>query len=71
MNKINFKLSGLTCDACSKLVSNRFGKIPGVTAVSIDRTTGQAEVISEAAIERKVFDQSLEGTEYSIVNHNV
>lgn len=68
MNKINFRLEGLTCDACVKLAGNRFRKIPGVIEVNIDKASGKAEVASEAVIDLNEFKKSLEGTDYKIVN---
>lgn len=70
MNKINFKLEGLTCDACVKLAGNRLRKIPGVIDANIDRASGNAEVTSDAVIEWKDLQKSLEGTDYEIVNQD-
>lgn len=70
MNKINFKLAGLTCDACAKLAGNRLRKIPGVIDVNIDKASGDAEVISNTAIDRNDLQKSLEGTDYKIVNQD-
>lgn len=68
MNKIYFKLEGLTCDACVKLAGNRLRKIPGVNDVNIDKASGNAEVTSEMIFDRNDLQKSLEGTDYKIVN---
>ncbi|MFA6526304.1 MAG: heavy metal-associated domain-containing protein [Candidatus Buchananbacteria bacterium] len=68
MEKINFKLAGLTCDACVKLAGNRLRKLPGVIDVKIDLASGSAQVASEIIIDRNDLQKSLEGTDYKIVN---
>jgi len=67
MNKIDFKLEGLTCESCVKLATNRFKKIPGVSEVKIDLASGNSQVISEASLSLEDLVKSLEGTPYSIV----
>lgn len=67
MNDISFKLSGLSCEACVKLVSSRFRKVPGVRAVSIDLASGEAKVSGAAALDLGVLEESLKGLPYSII----
>ena len=67
MNNINFKLSGLTCEACVKLATNRFKKVPGVTKVRIDLSSGETQVSGLADLDLNILSASLEGTHYSIV----
>ena len=66
MNKINFKLNGLACSACVKVVTNRFNKIEGVKDVKIDVVTGDTEVSSENRIDINLFSKAIEGLPYSI-----
>jgi len=67
MNNINFKLAGLTCEACVKLATNRLKKVPGVVEVKIDLNSGQAEVSSTAEIDLGILAASLEGSGYLMV----
>lgn len=67
MNTIYFKLSGLTCEACGKLISSRLKKIPGVQEVNINQATGDSEVISAEHIDLDLVEKSLAGTPYKIV----
>ena len=67
MKDINFKLMGLTCEACVKLASMRFRKIPGVTEVEVDLSSGETHILSEENIGLEVLEKSLAGTHYSIV----
>lgn len=66
MNKISFRLNGLTCGACVKLVSSRFKRIPGVQEVTIDLDTGNTDVLTEAALNLKGIEDSLQGLPYTI-----
>lgn len=67
MNDINFKLVGLTCEACVKLATNRLKKVPGVQEVSIDLVSGETKVSSETNLDLGILAKSLEGSPYSIV----
>ena len=67
MNTIYFKVDGITCDACGKLISSRLKKIEGVKEVNVNQTTGDSEVISEAYIDLDIVEKSLMGTPYKIV----
>lgn len=66
MNTIYFKLEGLTCEACGKLISSRLKKIPGVQEVNANQTTGDSEVVSAEHIDLSLVEKSLEGTPYKI-----
>lgn len=68
MNTISFKVAGLHCEACVKIASSRFKKVPGVTEAEIELATGNAKVVSEADLDLDILRQSLEGTDYTIVN---
>lgn len=67
MNTLNFKLQGLTCEACVKLASRRLAKVPGVQTVKIDLNSGQTEVSVTDKVELMDLDKSLLGSEYSIL----
>jgi len=60
-------LKGLTCDACVKLISKKFMKIPGVisTRITLD---GQAYVESSRTIEAAEYKNILTGLPYYIVS---
>ncbi|TSC52409.1 MAG: hypothetical protein LiPW41_179 [Parcubacteria group bacterium LiPW_41] len=68
MNIINFKIEGLTCEACVKLVSSRIKRIPGIQDVKIDLSTGNASVTNIADFDLNIIKQSLVGTNYKIVD---
>lgn len=68
MNTINFKLKGLTCEACIKLSTSRIKKISGVQDVKIDLNSGDAEVTSVDDLDLDIIKQSLVGTNYNVTN---
>jgi len=67
MNTIYFKVEGLTCEACGKLISNRLKKIAGVKDISVNQVTGDSEVSSEDHIDLDMIEKSLVGTPYKII----
>lgn len=67
MNNIKFKLDGLTCEACVKLVTSRFKKVPGVQEVNINLKTGETEVLGGGNLDLGRLRDSLMGSEFSIV----
>ncbi|HBA36380.1 TPA: hypothetical protein DCZ15_00735 [Candidatus Falkowbacteria bacterium] len=68
MNTINFKLDGLSCEACIKIATGCIEEIPGVKEIKIDLATGQAEVVSAAEINLDMIRRSLADTTYKITN---
>lgn len=68
MNSINFKLKGLTCEACIKLATGRIKKIPGVQDVKISLETGDAKVVSIADIDLDIIKHSMVDTNYNVIN---
>lgn len=67
MNNINFKLAGLTCEACVKLATNRFKKVAGVREVAIDLASGNTQIEGEDYLKLELLEQSLVGTPYTVV----
>ena len=67
MNDIKFRLKGLTCESCVKIATKRFLKVPGVTEVNIDLTTGNTHVLSDVNVDLDTLQKSLADTDYLIV----
>lgn len=61
---MNFKISGLTCDACVKLSTKRIGRIPGVSVVQVDKDSGQSSLVATREVTLAEINESLKGTEY-------
>ncbi len=67
MQNIDFKLTGLTCEACVKLASRRLQKIHGVSDVKIDLKSGETRVSGDDQLDLGILAESLIDTNYSIV----
>jgi copper chaperone CopZ len=61
---MNIKLSGLTCAACAKLASKRIGRIPGVSAVQVDKDSGRTDIVAVRVITLAEINESLKDTAY-------
>ena len=67
MNKQTITLTGLTCDACVKIIIRKFMKIMGVkvTRVMLD---GTAHVEASRVIDKDEYVHSLEGLPYKVLS---
>lgn len=63
----NFKLKGLTCEACVKMASMRLKCLAGVKDVVINLNTGETAITAKNEISAKEAKLALAGTPYSIV----
>ncbi len=62
------QLSGLTCGACEKVISNRLQKIEGVAQVQVSAQNGLASIIASRPISKDEVIQALQGTHYNVIN---
>ena len=63
-----FKLSGLTCPACKKLIEKRVAAIAGVTSVEVNSDTGATTLESSREIQSLEIKQALRDTPYQVKN---
>lgn len=63
-----FKLSGLTCPACKKLIEKRVAAIAGVTSVNVNQDTGETTLESSRDIESLEIIKALRDTPYQVIN---
>ncbi|OGG03838.1 hypothetical protein A2W14_04825 [Candidatus Gottesmanbacteria bacterium RBG_16_37_8] len=61
----NFSVSGITCEACLKLIKRRVGVIAGVKDINVS-LSGNASVIADRTIEIIEITKALEGTDYKV-----
>ena len=47
-----FQITGMTCDHCQRAVTEEIGRIPGVSAVSVDLPNGSATVTATDPVDR-------------------
>jgi len=67
MTTTTFRVSGMTCGHWVSAVSSEVGKLPGVTAVTVDLTTGGVIVTSEGALDGAAVTAAVDeaGYEYA------
>lgn len=61
------KIDGITCDACIKLITKRFSRIPGVTEVLSVEKNGIATVDVEKPLPSDDYIKALDGTAYGVL----
>ena len=66
MIKINYKISGLTCEACLKLTKKRLEKISDVTEVNVN-ISGETQITALRPIEKTEIIEALKGTNYQLI----
>lgn len=59
-------IDGITCDACIKLITKKFSKIPGVLMVISVERTGEATVRVSDILPESVYSQALTDTAYAV-----
>lgn len=62
-------LSGLTCEACEKVITKRLNKIAGVSSVRVASQTGATSITASRSISKQEVTQALTGTHYQVVNN--
>ncbi len=64
------QISGVTCDACVRLIAKLFAKVAGVSQVlSVDKS-GLARVLVANKLSPESYQEALNGTDYSVVEVN-
>lgn len=66
MHTYQFKVEGLTCQACQKIIQKKLGKVTGVNGVSVE-LDGKLEIKSEREIAKSELVEALKDTDYKIV----
>lgn len=66
MHTINFKIEGMTCHSCVKLIQRYLGRVEGVENVSLD-LDGNAAVNASQEITIERLQDALSETNYKII----
>lgn len=61
----HFNLTGLTCEACVKLVNKRLGTISGVKQASAE-LPGHVTLSADREVTKEEIGKALEGTDYRV-----
>lgn len=60
------KISGITCDACVRLIQKRVGAVKGVSEVVVNKDTGETKIFSSKEITKDDIEYVLADTDYQI-----
>lgn len=67
MIESNFKVSGVHCAACTKLISLKLKKaIPGIETLDVD-LSGNIKIVSESQVSQAEIATALSGTDHQII----
>ncbi len=66
MYSYQYKLQGLTCEACAKIVQKKIEKVEGVTE-TIAELNGNLEIKSERELDKTEVVEALRDTDYKIL----
>ncbi|MBW0272577.1 cation-transporting ATPase [Nocardia sp. MH4] len=67
MSTITVNVTGMTCSCCANSVNKEIGKIPGVTAVEADFTSGHVTIDAADAIDRRAIAAAVSEAGYQLV----
>ena len=63
-----YTVSGMTCSHCVNAVTEEVTKIPGVTDVQVDLTTGAVTVASQSPVDNTAVKDAVQEAGYELVN---
>lgn len=61
----NIQLTGITCEACVKLIQRRLQRLPQIKEVVVERS-GQTRIVADRAVAAEEIGQALAGTPYQV-----
>lgn len=67
---LSIKISGITCDACVRLIKRKVGKLTGVTDVIIKNNNGDTTIVSNKELEASDVRTVLSGLPYTVSGVN-
>ena len=63
-----YSVTGMTCEHCTRAISEEVGAVPGVTAVDVELTTGKVTVSSEQPVNVANIREAVEEAGYSLAS---
>lgn len=61
-----YQVTGMSCGHCVNAVTAEISRIPGVTAVDIDLTSGAVNVTSDAALDEAAVSAAVDEAGYEL-----
>lgn len=63
---LNVKISGITCEACIKLIKRKVGKLDGVSDVTVKDNNGETTITSIKKLNISDITSALSGLPYQV-----
>ena len=67
MSTTTYTVTGMTCSHCVHAVTEEVAKIPGVTDVQVDLSSGAVQIASEQRVEDQAVKAAVEEAGYELV----
>ncbi|OGG15356.1 hypothetical protein A3D77_07485 [Candidatus Gottesmanbacteria bacterium RIFCSPHIGHO2_02_FULL_39_11] len=64
---LTLKISGITCEACVKLIKKKVGRLTGVTDVAIKNNNGETTITSSNELKVSDIITALSGMPYTVL----
>ncbi|OGG08667.1 hypothetical protein A2154_04825 [Candidatus Gottesmanbacteria bacterium RBG_16_43_7] len=68
MNEQTIKISGITCNACIKLITKMLSRMEGINNVLSVDAQGNAKMSVASIFTKEAYAQALAGTPYTVEN---
>lgn len=68
-NKWNFRILGMTCTTCSRIIERALKKVPGVSFVSVNLATESAFVLAAPDVTEAQLEEAVKKSGYEIVRN--
>ncbi len=65
MKSNQFKLSGLSCEACTKIIKKRVERLPDISGVNVD-VQGNLEIMANRNLDKSEVITALKDTDYKV-----
>lgn len=67
MQTTTYTVTGMTCGHCVNSVSTEVGRVPGVTGVQVDLTSGTVTVTSDQPVDDTTVHAAVDEAGYQVV----
>lgn len=66
-NKMNFRVTGMTCATCSRIVERALSKVDGVNFVSVNLATDSVFVAADSGVSFEMLEEAVRKSGYAIL----
>ena len=66
MSEQTYTVTGMTCDHCVRAVTEELQKLPGVTGVEIELSTGQVTIHAEQDLDGSAVEAAVDEAGYEM-----